>query len=122
MVHKLIGFLQNESKENASKNVIGPFGAHASNGYIYSLICSGIFGLIIFLTINFIVFFKILRLIIHNNFNFIFLNPYLTSSVFTLIFLQLRFFFENSFTIYGVDLIIFIILSNIRKYYKRIKF
>ena len=116
-------FLQNESKENASKNVIGPFGAHASNGYIYSLICSGIFGLIIFLTINFIVFFKILRLIIHNNFNFIFLNPYLTSSVFTLIFLQLRFFFENSFTIYGVDLIIF--LSSyliLEKYYKRIKF
>ncbi|WP_440910826.1 hypothetical protein [Candidatus Pelagibacter sp.] len=116
-------FLQNESKENASKNVIGPFGAHASNGYIYSLICSGIFGLIIFLAINFIVFFKILRLIIHNNFNFIFLNPYLTSSVFTLIFLQLRFFFENSFTIYGVDLIIF--LSSyliLEKYYKRIKF
>ena len=40
-------------------SIKGPFGAHASNGYIYSLICSGILGFFIFVAINILVFLSI---------------------------------------------------------------
>ena len=115
--------LKNESKLNASKNVIGPFGAHASNGYVYSLICSGILGLITFTLINFIIFFKIIRLIFHYKLNFKTIDPFLASSIFILIFLQFRVLFENSFSVFGVDLIMLISSYLIvQKHYRSLQF
>ena len=55
-------FLQNKLNYMAD-SITGPFGGHASNGYIYSLICSGIIGFIAFFTLNILVFFKYIKLV-----------------------------------------------------------
>ena len=91
---------------NSSDKVLGPFGAHASNGYVYSLICAGILGFLTFFYINIIIFYKILKIFIHKrkiNFN---IEPFLSSSILIIIFLQFRLLIENSFSVYGVDLLI----------------
>ena len=93
-------------KINSSDKVLGPFGAHASNGYVYSLICAGILGFLTFFYINIIIFYKILKIFIHKrkiNFN---IEPFLSSSILIIIFLQFRLLIENSFSVYGVDLLI----------------
>ena len=60
-----------------SNRVLGPFGAHASNGYIYSLVCSGILGFFVFLALNLIIFYKILKIIfIKKFFYFIYVLTY----------------------------------------------
>ena len=91
-----------------SELVLGPFGFSASNGIIYSLVCSGLLGMICFLTINLIIFLKIIRLLIHHfkksNLNS---KPFLSSAIFSILFLQMRVLFENSFSVFGVDLLIF---------------
>ena len=91
-----------------SKEVLGPFGFHASNGYLYSLICSGIMGLITFLAINLIVFTKILRIFLTKKSLHINSNPFLSSSILCILYLQFRILFENSFSVYGIDMLIFL--------------
>ena len=87
----------------------GPFGYNASNGIIYSLICSGLLGMFCFITINLIIFKKSITLLIHH-FKMSNLNskPFLSASIFTILFLQMRVLFENSFSVFGVDLLVFI--------------
>ena len=101
-------FLYNKSKKDSSILVEGPFGGHASNGFIYSLVCSGILGLMVFTIINLIICFKIFKILFIfklSNFNSM---PFLTSSILIIIFLQFRILFENSFSVFGVDLLIFL--------------
>ncbi len=113
-------FLRNKPI-NGADTVLGPFGAHASNGYIYSLICSGILGLIIFSMINMIIFFKIFKIITSKQTNTINDEPLLSSAIFIIIFLQFRLLIENSFSVYGVDLLILIsAYSIINNKYKEI--
>jgi len=100
--------LYNKNTLGKSELVLGPFGFNASNGIIYSLVCSGLLGMICFLTINLIIFKKIITLLIHHfkksNLNS---KPFLSSAIFSILFLQMRVLFENSFSVFGVDLLIF---------------
>ena len=114
-------FLHNKLDYTAD-SVLGPFGAHASNGYIYSLICSGIIGFIAFITVNILVFFKYIKLIFYKKKISLISNPFLTTSILSIIFLQFRILFENSYSVFGVDLLIFIsCYLIINKKYKEIK-
>ena len=88
-------------------SIKGTFGAHASNGYIYSLICSGILGFFIFVAINILVFFKYTKLIINKKKIGLISDPFLIASILSIIFLQFRILFENSYSVFGVDLLIF---------------
>ena len=100
--------LYNNPGPDKSELILGPFGFNASNGIIYSLVCSGLLGMICFLTINLIIFKKIITLLIHHfkksNLNS---KPFLSSAIFSILFLQMRVLFENSFSVFGVDLLIF---------------
>ena len=99
--------LYNNSKIDESPVILGPFGYNASNGIIYSLICSGLLGMLCFIIINLIILFKIIKLLIYH-FKISNLNskPFLVSSIFSILFLQMRLLFENSFSIFGVDMLI----------------
>ena len=101
--------MYNKSKIDEAPAILGPFGYNASNGIIYSLICSGIIGLICFVAVNLIILFKNLKILIYyirsKNLNS---NPILVTSIFSVLFLQFRSLFENSFSVYGVDLLILV--------------
>lgn len=115
--------LYNKSKLDESPTILGPFGYNASNGIVYSLICSGLLGMICFIIINLIIFFKIIKLLIYH-FKISNLNsePFLISSIFSILFLQMRLLFENSYSVFGVDLLILISSYLIIDYkYKKIK-
>ena len=112
---------QNLDKKK-STTVRGPYGQTASNGYIYSLICSGIIGLITFVLLNLIIFSKIIKIIFVNKYKNFNRNPFLTASIFCVLFLQFRLLFENSFSVFGVDMLI--LLSSyliIQNEFKKIK-
>jgi len=98
--------MTNKTKITMSEKIQGPFGWHASNGYVYSLICSGIIGLLLFIILNIIILFKIYKIILYKSSSSFNSNPFLSSAVFCLLFLQLRVFLENSFSVFGVDLLI----------------
>ena len=100
--------MQNNSKADTSPLVLGPFGAHASNVFIYSLVCSGIVGLISIIVINLLIIYKIL-IIFRNRQKINLHSDYvLSSSVLIILFLQYRGLFENSYGVFGVDLILLI--------------
>ena len=98
--------MTNKTKITMSEKIQGPFGWHASNGYVYSLICSGIIGLLLFIILNIIILFKIYKIILYKSSSSFNSNPFLSSAVFCLLFLQFRVFLENSFSVFGVDLLI----------------
>ena len=83
---------------------------NASNGFMYVLICSGIIGLFIFLTLLIkllIIFFKIIfnyNILIQNNH----LKFYHVFAMVCIIFFGLRLIVENSFTVYGLDYLLFL--------------
>lgn len=107
--------------KNFADNVRGPYGSHASNIYIYSLICSGFFGLVTILTINFIIMYRIVILFINRKKLNLHSNYYLNSAILIILFLQFRGLVENSYGVFGVDLIMFISsYSIIAKAYKKI--
>ena len=68
-----------------AKSTLGPFGAHASNAFIYSLICGGFISFGLFITINLILIFKIWKIIKINKFN-LNNNYILISSIFIILF------------------------------------
>ena len=99
-------FMYNTEDRNDISNVtFGPFGAHASNGYLYSLISSGILGFFIFLILNFIIFYKIIKIIFLNKSSYFTSNANITASILVILFLQFRILFENSFSVFGVDML-----------------
>ena len=101
--------MDNKSNISEASAILGPFGFNASNGIIYSLICSGIIGLICFIVVNLIILFKSLKILIYyikiKNLNS---HPILATSILSVLFLQFRSLFENSFSVYGVDLLILV--------------
>ena len=99
--------LYNKRIISEAPSILGPYGYNASNGIIYSLITSGIIGLICFIIINLIIFFKIVKILFYH-FKFKNLNskPILATSIFSVLFLQFRSLFENSYSVFGVDLLI----------------
>ena len=101
--------MYNSSKITEAPAILGPFGYNASNGFIYSLICSGIIGLICFVSINLIILFKIYKVFIYNlKLKYLTSKPTLVTSIFLILFLQFRSLFENSFSVFGVDILILI--------------
>lgn len=113
-------FLLNNNELNPT--MPGPFGAHASNGYIYSLVCSGIIGFLIFVLLNIIVFYKILKIFFNNKSVYFNTNAYLSASILIVLFLQFRILFENSYSVFGVDMLLlfssYLIIAN---EYKKLK-
>ena len=99
--------MYNKSKISVAPSILGPYGYNASNGIIYSLITSGIIGLTCFIIINLIIFFKIVKILLHYfKFKDLNIKPILTTSIFSILFLQFRSLFENSYSVFGVDLLI----------------
>ena len=103
-----------------AKSVIGPFGAHASNIFIYSLICGGILGLFIILILNLLILYKILKILKYREQLNLKQNYILTSSIRIILFLMFRSLLENSYGVFGVDLIVFlsayaVIENNLKK-------
>ena len=92
--------------DKRAKDIEGPFGSNASNGYIYSLVSSGILGFFVFCLINLLIFFKIIKIIFKEKKKYFNSNPFLSSSIICILFLQFRILFENSFSVYGVDMLI----------------
>lgn len=102
--------------QGLAKSSLGPYGAHASNTFIYSLVCGGFLGLLVIIILNFLILFKILKVIKKRKELNLFHNYILISSIFTLLFLLFRGLIENSYGVFGVDLILIIssytVLSN----------
>ena len=73
--------MQIKPTKNFADNVRGPFGSHASNIYVYSLICSGFFGLIMILSINLIVSYRIFILFLNKKKLNLHSNYYLNSAI-----------------------------------------
>ena len=92
--------------DNKAKSVLGPFGAHASNIYVYSLICGGLISFVIIIIINLLVLYKILQVIVNREKLNIPKNFFLMSSIFIILFLMFRGLVENSYGVFGVDLIL----------------
>ena len=112
--------LQKTKQAGFSPTVVGPFGAHASNVFVYSFICAGFLGLSIFLLINLFLLSKILFVLKNHSALQLKHNYLLSSSVMIILFLQFRGIFENSYGVFGVDLIFFflaytVIQTNLRK-------
>ena len=107
-------------KKGLAKSTLGPFGGHASNVFIYSLICGGFFSFSLFVIINLILIFKIWKKIKElNKFN-LNNNYILISSIFIILFLMFRGLVENSYGVFGVDLILLlsaysVLEKNLRK-------
>ena len=112
--------LQKSKQEGFSPTVIGPFGAHASNVFVYSFVCAGFLGLSVLLLINLLLLFKILIVLKNQSIFRLRDNYLLSSSIMIILFLQFRGVFENSYGVFGVDLIFFflayiVIQTNLRK-------
>ena len=100
---------------------LGPFGAHASNVFVYSLICGGIFSFGLFLIINLVLIFRVWKIV--NKLNKLNLNKnyVLITCIFTILFLMFRGLIENSYGVFGVDLILFLSAYTVlEKNYKEI--
>ena len=87
---------------------------NASNGFIYAFICGGYFSFFILLIIFLInvkyIFTYYFKNIIKNTYDYIGLL-----SFFILIFFSIRIFFENSFSLFSLDFILFLLSSLILK-------
>ncbi|WP_440643404.1 hypothetical protein [Candidatus Pelagibacter sp. HIMB123] len=88
-----------------AKSVMGPFGSHASNIFIYSLICGGFLSFFIFVILNLFILMQILKTIKYRHHLNLENNYVLISSISIILFLLFRGLVENSYGVYGVDLI-----------------
>lgn len=114
--------MYNKSKKNTSPLVRGPYGMHASNVFVYSIICGGILGLISIIIINLLIFYKIILIFKNRKKINLYSDYVLNSSIIIMLFLQFRSLFENSYGVFGVDLILFITsYAIIEKIYRKIR-
>ena len=88
-----------------AKSVMGPYGSHASNIFIYSLICGGFLSFFIFVILNLFILMQILKTIKYRHHLNLENNYVLISSISIILFLLFRGLVENSYGVYGVDLI-----------------
>ena len=99
-------YLKRTTKKGFAKSDYGPFGGHASNVFVYSIICGGLSSFIIIIILNLSILFKIFKIIKHRKKLKPTKNYILISSIFTILFLLYRGVLENSYGVFGVDLII----------------
>lgn len=90
------------------------FDSNASNGLIYSYLCAGVIGLLFILSIYLLIFFELYKSIFIKK-AFIKKKVNIIFSILTLTFLSLRTFYENGYTLFGVDFIFAIITYTLLK-------
>ena len=95
---------------------------NVSNIFLYSLLCGGILALIFILLIIISILNNILYLVFIKRIFFNKKNIIINCSIFFIIFLLFRSLLENSFAIFGIDFMIFIICSTILFNYTKISF
>ena len=80
------------------------FDSNVSNGLIYSYLCAGIIGLLLVLIIYLLIFLQLYKSIFIKE-AFTKKKANVIFSILTLTFLSLRTFYENGFTLFGIDFI-----------------
>jgi len=85
---------------------------NVSNGFLYSYLCAGVFGIILLLIIYTIII-KEIYINIFNKKKLFFKEWTTTFATITITYLALRTVYENGFTVFGIDFIFLIILCNI---------
>ena len=106
---KIFGYGPQADRFLLLENVKKSYSNNVSNAYIYAFLCSGYFGLISFVLIVFKIFFLILKKIFFEKI-FYTKNCHLEKfSILVIIFLLIRSIFENSFSVFGIDFILFTI-------------
>jgi hypothetical protein len=85
----------------------------ASNAYVYILICSGILGLIIIISLIYYILVRIIKLIFINKIFSKNGNIFLKFSILIFIYFLFRSLVESSFAIYGIDYLFFVLSSKI---------
>ena len=93
-----------------------------SNIFLYSLLCGGVLAFIFILFIILSILNKIFYLVFIKKIFFNKKNILINSSIFFVIFLIFRSLFENSFAVFGIDFMIFIICSTIILNYVKVSF
>jgi hypothetical protein len=107
----LLAQLKNNTSDKSRYVKIGNaymFDTNASNSFLYAYLCGGIIGIALFISI----YFMSIKVILYNIFKkkiFNHKNVLLNFSTITLIYLGLRAFFENSFSVFSLDYVFFII-------------
>lgn len=104
-----LGHLSDRRYLYNNENVNNFFGSNASNGYVYALVSSGIIGLFLIIILNIYLLIKILTLIKKEKTMITNLkeNLLINCSIMIFIVLNLRMLVENSYTVLGADLILF---------------
>jgi hypothetical protein len=105
---RVFGYGPQADRHLMNKDIVEKFGNNSSNGYIYSFVCAGYFGLLVFIIINFF--------IIHNIFKCVFRKKIFKNSNLwiiqlacaNLVFFLIRGLFENSFALFSIDFLIVI--------------
>jgi len=112
--NRIFGYGPQADRYLINKDVIKKFGSsNASNAFIYSFICAGYFGLLVFVIINYIIIQNIFKCIFKKK---IFENSNLwiiQLACANLIFFLIRALVENSFALFSIDFLVVIISLSI---------
>jgi hypothetical protein len=111
--NQIFGYGPQADRHLINKDIKEKFGNNASNAYIYSFLCAGYFGLLVFIIINYI--------IVHNIFKCIYKKKIFENSNLwiiqlacaNLIFFLIRALVENSFALFSIDFLVVIISLSI---------
>jgi hypothetical protein len=111
--NRIFGYGPQADRHMVNKSIDEKYGNNASNSFLYSFVCGGYFGLLIFITINFFIIRNILRCILENK---IFEDSKLwivQAACTILFFFIIRGLVENSFALFSIDFLIVIISFSI---------
>ena len=103
---KIFGYGPQADRLLISEKLAQQYGNNVSNGFLYAFLCSGYFGLIIFLIINLQIILSIYKIVFIRK---IFSNEKLFTekvSVIFLLFFGIRIFFENSYAVFSIDFLL----------------
>jgi len=106
---KLFGYGPQADRLLISDDLTQQYGNNVSNGFIYAFLCSGYFGLLLFVIFNLLIYFSLLIAVFKIK---IFEKKNLFKeklSTIYLIFFSLRICFENSYSVFSIDFLITII-------------
>ena len=106
---KLFGYGPQADRLLISDDLTQQYGNNVSNGFIYAFLCSGYFGLLLFVIFNLLIYFSLLIAVFKIK---IFEKKNLFKeklSTIYLIFFSLRVLFENSYSVFSIDYLITII-------------
>ena len=102
---------KNKNKEQFFREKYGInylFDSNVSNSFLYAYLCSGIIGILLLIFIYLLAIKKVLKNIFIKKI-FLYKNILKNFSTITLVYLGFRGLFENSFSVFGIDYIFFIL-------------